>query len=111
MQLADFPSPTASQRRALVARLISFAESWFDIPEGSIGNSKRRNGNITRARWAIAWALTEIAGWSQPAIARELGQADHTSINYGLKQAQKLLRTDAVFFDAVERLKREIAPE
>jgi hypothetical protein len=103
---------TANARRALGARLVSFAENWFDIPEGTVTNPKRRNGNITRARWALAIALADVAGWSINSIATDLlGQADHTSLAKGLPSARKLLREDAAFFDAVERLKREIAPE
>jgi chromosomal replication initiation ATPase DnaA len=100
-----------SARRELGSRLVAFAERWFDVPQGSIQNPKKRNGNVTKARWAIACALTEIAGWSQPAVAKLFGQADHTSVNNGLKRCQVLLKTDQVFFDGVQLLKREIAPE
>jgi hypothetical protein len=60
------PSPTtANARRAPIgARLVTFAERWFDIPEGTIQNPKRRNGNITRARFAIAIRARRVAGWS-----------------------------------------------
>lgn len=101
---------TASARRALGARLIAFAERWFDIPEGSISNPKRRNGNISKARWAVAHVLNDRAGWSQPAIAKLYG-CDNSSIHNAWKKAEGLLRTDPVFFEAVQLLKQEIAPE
>lgn len=104
------PPMTANARRELGSRLVTFAERWFDIPEGSIQNPKRRNGDISRARWAVAYTLNDIAGFSQPEIARLYG-CDASSIHHAWRRAAELLRVDAAFFDAVERLKREIAPE
>lgn len=107
---AVIPPVTADVRRELGSRLIAFAERWFDIPEGSIQNPQRRNGNISRARWAVAHVLNVDAGWSQPRVAKLFG-CDNSSIHNAWKKAEQLLRNDAVFFDAVERLKREISPE
>jgi chromosomal replication initiation ATPase DnaA len=89
---------------------VSYAERWFDIPEGSMTNPKRRHGNITKARRAVAYALKHDAGWSFPQIARLYNQTDHKSVLMGLREADKLLRTDPIFFDGVRRLRAEIAP-
>ncbi|WP_037500563.1 hypothetical protein [Sphingomonas jaspsi] len=108
MQLAvTSPAVAANVRRELGSRLITFAERWFDIPQGSIQNPKRRNGNISRARWAVAHVLNTEAGWSQPKIAKLYG-CDPSSIHTGWRRARELLRNDAIFFDAVERLQKEI---
>jgi hypothetical protein len=104
------PAQANVVRRELGSRLITYAERWFDIPEGSIQNPRRRNGNISRARWAVAHVLNAEAGWSQPKIAK-LYACDPSSIHTGWLRAKELLRSDAVFFDAVERLQREIAPQ
>lgn len=93
-----------------MSRLISHAESWFDIPEGAITNPKRRRGNISKARKAIAFALITDAGWSRPQVANLFNQADHTSVLAGFREAEKLMRTDPVFFEGVKRLRTEIAP-
>lgn len=100
----------ANVRRELSSRLITFAETWFDIPEGSIQNPCRRNGNISRARRAVAHVLGTEAGWSQPRIAK-LFNCDPSSIHTSWKAAAILLRTDSIFFEAVDRLKKEIVPE
>lgn len=100
---------TASARRELGSRLIAYAERWFDIPEGSIQNPKRRNGNISKARWAVSHVLSEDAGFSEPKIAT-LFDCNASSINTGKKRALELLRSDPVFFEGVKRLRAEIAP-
>lgn len=110
MQSAVVPSAvTAEARRELGSRLVTFAERWFDIPRGSIQDPKRRNGDISKARWALSHVLSQNAGWSEPKIAK-LFFCNPSSINTGKRRAQGLLRADVVFFDAVERLQREIAP-
>lgn len=107
MAVLPLPPQTANARRALVARLVTFAERWFDIPEGSVTNPRRRNGNISKARFALAHVLADTAGLSEPSIAKEFG-CDASSVNHAKGRARELLRTDAVFFDAVERLQKQI---
>jgi hypothetical protein len=100
----------ATARRELGSRLVDAAEDYFDIPVGSVQNPKRRNGRISQARWAVSHVLTVDAGWSQPKIGRLLG-CDPSSVHNGLRRAQALLRTDAMFFEGVTRLQREITPQ
>ena len=100
----------ANARRELGSRLVCVAEEYFDIPAGSVQNNKRRNGRISQARWAISHVLVEAAGWSEPKIASLFG-CDPSSINTGKRRARELLRTDAVFYDGVCRLQREISPQ
>lgn len=108
MQLAVNPPTAMVGREQLGSRLIAFAEKWFDIPSGSVQNPRRRNGDISKARWAIAHVLNTEAGWSQPKIAKLYG-CDASSIHNAWCRARVLLRTDAVFFDAVDRLQKEIS--
>lgn len=96
-----------SARRELCSRLVAFAEPWFDIPEGSVLNRRRRNGNISRARFAIAYVLQRDAGLSQPKIATLFG-CDASSIHNAWQRAEELLRSDPAFFDAIQRLRKEI---
>lgn len=109
MNSADVTPSSAPSRRPLGLRLISFAEDYFDIPVGSVQNPKRRNGRISRARWAIAHVLAETAGWSEPKIG-SLFDCDPSSVNNGKRRARELVRTDAIFFEAVSGLEREISP-
>ena len=96
--------------RELVSRLIALAEYALDAPLDSVTDPRRRNGNISKARWAVAEALIEIAGWGQPRVGELFNQADHTSVNKGRRRARELLRTDPHFFAVVEELKEMIAP-
>lgn len=94
-------------RRELGSRLVSVAETYFDIPAGAVQNPRRRNGRISRARWAVAHVLAETAGWSEPRIGT-LFNCDPSSINNGKRRARELIRSDVLFFEGVERLQREV---
>ncbi len=96
-------------RAPLVARLIARAEDYYDLPPGSVLSSSRRNGNISKARWAIAHVLLTEAGWSLPKIGMHLSK-DHKAIHYGKEQAKTLVRECPLFFEAVRLLKEEISP-
>lgn len=93
----------------LGARLISRIEEYYDIPCGSVCDERRRNGNISKARWAVSHVLVIDAGWVQPRVAKLMGK-DHKAVAYGLKQAKLLLRQDPLFFEAVRILQEEISP-
>ena len=48
-----------------------------------------------------------FCGWSSLRVAKLLNKA-HPSILNGHKKAQELMKTDEIFFEAVERLKSEV---
>lgn len=98
------------RREQLGSRLISYAERWFDIPAGAVGNPSRKGGNISKARFAIAHVLNEDCGWSYPRIAQLFNLGGHASVLRGARNAEKLLRHDEIFFEGVKRLKAEISP-
>lgn len=91
------------------ARLIDRAEDYYDLPPGSICDCRRRNGNISKARWAVAYVLLTECGYSGPRVAKLFGQ-DHKAISYGKRQASVLIRECPLFFEAVRLLKEEVAP-
>lgn len=92
-------------------RLVTFAERWFDIPTGSVSNPKRRSGNISRARFALALVLNQDCGWSYPRIAGLFNLEGHAAALRGARKAKALLRSDEIFFEGVKLLKAEIAPQ
>lgn len=96
-------------RGPIGARLIERAEDYYDLPPGSICDNRRRNGNISKARWAVAHVLLTECGYSQPRVGKLFGQ-DHKAITYGKRQAETLVRECPLFFEAVRLLKEEIAP-
>lgn len=97
-------------RAPLGARLIYIAEEFYDLPEGVLKDKTRRNGNVSKARWAVAHVLIEVAGWSLPKIGRLL-QKDHTSIHHGYGKSKQLIRIDPLFFEAVRVLTEEVTPD
>jgi chromosomal replication initiation ATPase DnaA len=110
--VSPLPSTAASERRGPPGpRLISFAERWFDIPSGSISNPKRKGGNISRARFAVAHVLNSECGYSYPRIADLFNLQDHGGVLRGARKAEQLLRSDEIFFNGVKLLKAEIAPQ
>lgn len=96
-------------REPLGARLIARAEEFYDLPRGILCHEKRRNGNISKARWAVMHVLKVEAGWSLPRIGNLL-RKDHKAVSYGLKQANILLRGDELFDAMVRQLNEEMAP-
>lgn len=98
-----------NERSPLGARLISRAEDFYDLPPGVLKHEKRRNGDISKARWAVWHVLTTAAGYTDPRAGDLMGK-DHKAVAYGKKRALELLRQDELFFECVSLLKEEIAP-
>lgn len=99
-----------SGRAPIGARLVTLIEEFYDIPVGSVKNRNRRNGNVSKARWALSLVLIEEVGWSGSRVGKFINN-DHKAISYGIKQAHNLLRTCPIFFEAVRLLKEEVAPD
>jgi hypothetical protein len=97
-------------RSPLGARLINRAEDFYDLPPGVLKHEKRRNGDISKARWAVWHVLTTMAGYTDPRAGDLMGK-DHKAVAYGKKQAAVLLRHDELFFECVRLLKEEVAPD
>ena len=87
-------------------RLVASACAHFGVTVDEL-RSQRRHGAISRARWAIAHVLIDRVGWSLPRVGALLAK-DHTSILYGWRKSQSLIRLDEDFYAAVELLEQEI---
>lgn len=97
-------------RTPLGARLINRAEDFYDLPPGVLKHEKRRNGKISKARWAVWHVLTSMAGYTDPRAGDLMGK-DHKAVSYGKKQAAILLQSDELFFECVRHLREEVAPD
>jgi len=109
MLAVDSAQSTNVRREPIGSRLISIAENYYDLSPGTLRNKKRRNGRVSRARWAVATVLTDAVGWSQPRIGGLLN-ADASAIHYAYRRSQQLLRSDPLFFDIVRKLTEEVSP-
>lgn len=83
------------------------AATFYDVDPAAMTNPNRRNGRISKARWAVAHALVNYAHWNNGAAAVELKQ-DHSAITYALRRASELRQTDELFWDLTKRLYREV---
>lgn len=98
--------PTGRAGTTVSARLIACACSHFGVTADEL-RSQRRHGSISRARWAIAHVLIDRVGWSLPRVGALLNK-DHTSILYGWRKSQSLIRLDEDFYAAVELLEQQL---
>lgn len=90
----------------LGAHLVSVAADYFNVPPDTL-LGRNKHGAVTAARRAITYILIKDIGWSSSRVAKLFNQK-HPSILDGYRKAQSLVRSDPVFYDAVERLKNEI---
>ena len=86
-------------------RLVASACAHFGVTVDEL-RSQRRHGPISRARWAIAHVLIDRVGWSYPRAARLLDK-DHSSLIYGVREAEKLLREDESFYNLYEAIRND----
>lgn len=90
----------------LGVRLAHVASEFFDLPPGRIF-SRHKHGEVTAARRSVTHVLMTDIGWSSLRVADLFGQK-HPSILSARDAARELIRTDPVFFEAVERLREEV---
>lgn len=80
------------------------AAEFFGLEDVELIRSKRRRGQISHARYALAHVLIEDAGWSTLQVGRLINK-DHSAVVLGRRKAGMLLRHDPVFFGALEHLR------
>lgn len=98
--------PLGREETAVSSRLFLTAQEIFGVGRDELRSAKR-NSNVTTARWALAFVLTDRVGWSNSRVGRVL-QKDHTAITYARRKAADLLRTDRHFHEAVTMLENSI---
>lgn len=89
---------------SIAADLIIKAAELYDMDPWEL--PRLNNGRMGfRPRWAVAWVLAQLGRgytrqsnpYSYVRIARLLGFADHTTVIYSLKQAEKLREQEPKF--------------
>ena len=66
---------------------------YFGVTEIDI-RSRRRLGNISFSRHVIFYLCRHLTSHTLPEIARWFGAHDHTSILYGVRRIEALIKTD-----------------
>jgi chromosomal replication initiator protein len=96
------------QPKAITPKLIldSTANHFGFTVEELCGTSRRRP--LVTARQIGMYAFRDLTDFSYPAIAREFGGRDHTTVIYAVEKVGTLMREKRAIYDQVTELIRVI---
>ena len=99
---------TARQPRPITPALILEAtEKMFGIPIEEITGKKRQRPLVT-ARQVAMYVVRELTDLSYPAIAREFGGRDHTTVIHAVEKISTQMRTNRPTYDQVTELMQTV---
>ena len=83
--------------------ILEASARYFDFPiEDLIGASRRRP--LVSARQVAMYVMRELTDMSYPAIAREFGGRDHTTVIHSVEKVKKLIAERRQVYDQVTEL-------
>ena len=102
---------TARQPRPITPQVILEATSkMFGIPIEEIIGKKRQRPLVT-ARQVAMYVFRDLTDLSYPAIAREFGGRDHTTVIHAVEKISAQMRTQRPTYDQVTELVQTIRAE
>ena len=102
---------TAKQPRPITPQVILEATSkMFGIPIEEIVGKKRQRPLVT-ARQVAMYVFRDLTDLSYPAIAREFGGRDHTTVIHAVEKISAQMRTQRPTYDQVTELVQTIRAE
>ena len=102
---------TATQPRPITPQVILEATSkMFGIPIEDIIGKKRQRPLVT-ARQVAMYVFRDLTDLSYPAIAREFGGRDHTTVIHAVEKISAQMRTQRPTYDQVTELVQTIRAE
>ena len=102
---------TAKQPRPITPQVILEATSkMFGIPIEEIIGKKRQRPLVT-ARQVAMYVFRDLTDLSYPAIAREFGGRDHTTVIHAVEKISAQMRTNRPTYDQVTELVQTIRAE
>ena len=102
---------TSRQPRAITPSVILEATSkMFGIPIEEIIGKKRQRPLVT-ARQVAMYVFRDLTDLSYPAIAREFGGRDHTTVIHAVEKISAQMRTQQATYDQVTALVQTIRAE
>ena len=102
---------TDSQPRPITPQVILEATSkMFGFPIEEIIGKKRQRPLVT-ARQVAMYVFRELTDLSYPAIAREFGGRDHTTVIHAVEKISAQMRTQRPIYDQVTELIQTIRAE
>jgi chromosomal replication initiator protein len=102
---------TARQPRPITPAVILDATSkMFGIPVEEI-TGKKRQRPLVAARQVAMYVVRELTDLSYPAIAREFGGRDHTTVIHAVEKISAQMRTQRATYDQVTELMQTVRAE
>jgi chromosomal replication initiator protein len=102
---------TARQPRPITPAVILEATSkMFGIPVEEI-TGKKRQRPLVAARQVAMYVVRELTDLSYPAIAREFGGRDHTTVIHAVEKISTQMRTQRPTYDQVTELMQTVRAE
>jgi chromosomal replication initiator protein len=102
---------TARQPRPITPAVILDATSkMFGIPVEEI-TGKKRQRPLVAARQVAMYVVRELTDLSYPAIAREFGGRDHTTVIHAVEKISAQMRTQRPTYDQVTELMQTVRAE
>jgi chromosomal replication initiator protein len=102
---------TTRQPRPITPQVILDATSkMFGIPVDEIIGKKRQRPLVT-ARQVAMYVMRELTDLSYPAIAREFGGRDHTTVIHAVEKISAQMSTQRATYDQVTELMQTIRAE
>jgi chromosomal replication initiator protein len=99
---------TARQPRPITPKVILEATSkMFDIPIEEITGKKRQRPLVT-ARQVAMYVVRELTDLSYPAIAREFGGRDHTTVIHAVEKMSAQMSTHRPTYDQITELMQTV---
>ena len=99
---------TARQPRPITPAVILEATSkMFGIPVDEI-TGKKRQRPLVAARQVAMYVVRELTDLSYPAIAREFGGRDHTTVIHAVEKITQAMRTQRPTYDQVTELMQTV---
>ena len=90
-------------RRITSQQILAATSSHFGFPiEEICGPSRRRP--LVNARQISMYVFRELTEFSYPAIAREFGGRDHTTVIHAVEKIARLMREKRQIYDQVTEL-------
>jgi len=124
----------AERQRAIPIPVSEPAEPWFSIVEmgppppitikhiiGVVARecnltrndilSERRLAQVVRARQIAMYWAKELTGFSFPALGRQFGYRDHTTVLHGVRKIERLRSLDADLNELLQSIGKKIKDE
>jgi len=90
-----------------IDKILSEVARTFSVTAAEI-KSKKRSANISNARQAAAYIIKEITQLPYVQIGESLGDRNHSTISYAVKQVEDMMPVDSKYRETIEDIIKNI---